>query len=268
MTEQARSIATPAIVALLTRYSFDSGELTVEQLADQWLQVYPAHWVHLALVEALYQGRYKAVSVTQILTFWQRRGQPLYRFDPEFEQLICNRLPKKLLTDRQPTDIPTSVKEEIHSHAKAQQARSNATTSRNSAKQDKMIQNPPTQAKANSSSLSLPKIVSDSLPKTTHPTVGRKDSQVPQSLDPTLLSNTGIRDLDEVLSSPPVQIKANQTQLTATNVSQTVWSELEKYPIHQFIPDTEASNFHTKLSAIAQRLGTRIALAERGDRSR
>ncbi len=268
MTEQARSTGTSAVVALLTRYSFDTGELTIEQLADQWLQAYPAHWVHLALVEALYQGRYKAVSVAQILAFWQRRDQPLYRFDLEFEQLICNRLPKKLSTERQPTGAPTLATEEVHSCSKAHQVGSNAIISPNPSRQDKTIQNPlPTQARASSSSLSLPKIASGSLSKTTRLTIGRKDSQVPQSLDPRLLSNAGISKLDKVLSSR-VEVEADQSKLKANSASQTVWSELEKYPILQFTPDTEASSFQIKLSAIAQGPGTRIALAERGDRSR
>lgn len=265
MTELVTT-ATSAVVALLSHYSFDSEELTIDQLADQWLQAYPVDWIHLALVEALHQGRYKAVSVTQILVFWQRRGQPLYRFDPEFEQLVCNRLPKKLLAERQPkSNTPTSGTG-VRSHTKVQQVRSNATISLDLTEQ-KTAQNPlPTQAKANLTP-SLPKLVPDSLPETIH-SITSRNNQALRSPDVTRLSNAEIGKLNQALPAPLVQMDADQSELTAANASQTAWSELEKYPIHRFIPDTEASGFHTKLSAIAQRHGTRVALAERGGRSR
>lgn len=267
MTELVTN-ATSAVTAFLAHYSFDSEELTVDQLADQWLQAYPVDWIHLALVEALYQGRYKAISVTQILVFWQRRGQPFYRFDPEFEQLVCNRLPKKLFTERQPkSNVPTSGVR-VRSHTEVQQVRSKATISPNLAEQKTDQKNPlPTRAKANSTP-SLPKLVPDSLPETIHSVTSRNNNQALRSPDITLLSNAEIGKLNQTLPAPLVQMDADQSELAAANASQTTWSELEKYPIHRFIPDTEASGFHTKLSAIAQRHGTKVALAERGERSR
>ncbi len=81
---------------LLTYYSFDLDNHTVTQLLDRWLQDYPASWVRLAVIEALFQGRYKAISVSQILQFWQRRDQPLHRFSYEFERLVCNKFPRNL----------------------------------------------------------------------------------------------------------------------------------------------------------------------------
>ena len=75
--------------ALLIHYSFDRGGYTAGELIDRWLNDYPAHWVRLAVIEALYQGRYKAISVEQILAFWNRRGQAFYHFNREFERLIC-----------------------------------------------------------------------------------------------------------------------------------------------------------------------------------
>ena len=76
-------------VALLVHYSFDLGGYTASQLIDHWLKDYSATWLCQGVVEALYQGRYKAVSVEQILIFWHRRGQPLYHHNHEFERLIC-----------------------------------------------------------------------------------------------------------------------------------------------------------------------------------
>lgn len=78
---------------LLVHYSFDLSHWTAAELIHKWLQDYPARWLRLAIIEALYQGRYKSISVEQILACWQRRSKPIYHFNLEFEQLICGKLP-------------------------------------------------------------------------------------------------------------------------------------------------------------------------------
>ncbi len=78
---------------LLVHYSFDLSHWTAAELVDKWLENYPARWLRLAIIEALYQGRYKSISVEQILVCWQRRSRPIYHFNLEFEQLICGKLP-------------------------------------------------------------------------------------------------------------------------------------------------------------------------------
>lgn len=78
------------LLSLLTYYGFEVGCKNAEDLITKWSEQYDVHWIRLALIEALYQGRYKAVSIEQILTCWQRRGQPLFHFNIEFEILICN----------------------------------------------------------------------------------------------------------------------------------------------------------------------------------
>lgn len=80
--------------SLLHHYGFDLGGDAIEPLLLAWQEQYPAFWIRLATIEALYQGRYKAISVEQILALWQRRSQPLYHFNHEFERLICDRLPQ------------------------------------------------------------------------------------------------------------------------------------------------------------------------------
>jgi hypothetical protein len=77
---------------LLKHYSFDLGEHALNQLVENWLGVYPPRWVMAAVIEALYQGRYKASSVDRILFLWCLRGQPLHHFDFEFLDLICSGL--------------------------------------------------------------------------------------------------------------------------------------------------------------------------------
>lgn len=81
---------------LLRYYSFDLGGCPVEQLLGHWLTQYSADWIRLAVVEALYQGRYKAISVEQILVMWQRRQQAFCHFNREFERLVCNKIPHQL----------------------------------------------------------------------------------------------------------------------------------------------------------------------------
>lgn len=88
-------------IALLIHYSFDLSGYSASELVDHWEKQYPGNWLHLAVIEALYQGRYKAVSVQQILTCWQRRGQALFHFNMEFERLICSKFPQSL------TSFPT-----------------------------------------------------------------------------------------------------------------------------------------------------------------
>lgn len=84
------------IEVLIENYGFELNGETPQELAMRWLEEYEAHWVRLAIIEALYLGRYKAFSVEQILNLWARRGQPKFHFTHEFERLICRRLPKAL----------------------------------------------------------------------------------------------------------------------------------------------------------------------------
>ncbi|MDT9246552.1 MAG: hypothetical protein P5702_21615 [Limnospira sp. PMC 1291.21] len=78
---------------LLNHYSFDLEGKTSSQIIINWSEIYDVNWLHLAVIEALYLGRYKSISVQQILELWKRRNQPIYHFNSEFERLICNKLP-------------------------------------------------------------------------------------------------------------------------------------------------------------------------------
>ncbi len=96
MITTASQTSAELAIALLTHYSFDLSGHTASELIKLWQTQYPVHWLHLAVVEALYQGRYKGISVQQILAFWQRRGQVIYHFNMEFERLICSKFPESL----------------------------------------------------------------------------------------------------------------------------------------------------------------------------
>lgn len=96
MLTRAWDTTADCTVALLLHYIFDLGGYSAREKVEYWLRLYPANWVRLAAIEALYQGRYKAISVEQILNFWQRRGQVLPHFNCEFERLVCGNIQPRL----------------------------------------------------------------------------------------------------------------------------------------------------------------------------
>lgn len=96
MTKEKNESTNTLTEELLNHYGFELGGVSAENLIGEWVKKYPPLWVRLAVVEALYQGRYKAVSVEQILTFWSRKGEPIFHFNHEFERLICRKLPRYL----------------------------------------------------------------------------------------------------------------------------------------------------------------------------
>jgi hypothetical protein len=106
-------------VALLNYY-FELGDFTPEALLEEWLERYPAHWIRLAIIESLYQGRYKAISISQILEVWHRRHQVLQHFNYDFECLVCNNLPGNssetsapdIPSDETPSETPSAQDEE------------------------------------------------------------------------------------------------------------------------------------------------------------
>jgi hypothetical protein len=77
---------------LLASYSFDQSGNEVEQLINSWLNTYPGKWIIAAVVEAIYQGRYKVSSVSKILESWATRGYPIHHFDHEFADIVCKKL--------------------------------------------------------------------------------------------------------------------------------------------------------------------------------
>jgi hypothetical protein len=96
MTEPNRDLSLAQARSLIDSYAFDLGRYDVEQLLEHWLKFYSASWIRLATIESLYLGRYKAVSIEQIMSVWLRRGTSNLHFNYEFERLICRKLPKHL----------------------------------------------------------------------------------------------------------------------------------------------------------------------------
>ena len=128
MTELNCDIAVAQAIALIESYSFDTNGNSAEKLVQKWLHNYQESWVRLAAIEALYLGRYKTVSIEQIMAVWLRIGTPNIHFKGEFERLICRKLPKHLViansfwfkTEEYP--VSTSLKEHLNSaHSQSSQ---------------------------------------------------------------------------------------------------------------------------------------------------
>ena len=96
MTELTQNLSLAQARSLIDSYAFDLGRDDAEKLLKYWLDLYHANWIRLATIEALYLGRYKAISIEHILNVWLRLGTPNPHFTYEFERLICRKLPKHL----------------------------------------------------------------------------------------------------------------------------------------------------------------------------
>jgi hypothetical protein len=94
-------------LCLLRYYGFELDRYTVEAQLAEWLEQYPARMIVQGIIEALYQGRYKIVSVNQILALWHRRGQTICHFNHEFERLVGGNLPVAVQPSPEPAE-PTA----------------------------------------------------------------------------------------------------------------------------------------------------------------
>ena len=215
MREPTADSAIAYAVALLKHYAFELRGYTAEELVNLWLRHYKANWVRLAVIEALYQGRYKAVSVEQILRVWARRGQPMYRFNHEFERLICRKLPqnlavplKKRLTDLSlETPLPLIFPPFLDTF-------------------DENLEQESTPSE----------LLSTANPDTPPPTL----------LPPDELSEIPIQSTNELDEA--------QSEVNTRPTYKANWSrcEVNKQPIHQFTPPPDDSGFYFKLKAVVQ----------------
>ncbi|MBC6479204.1 MAG: hypothetical protein GDA56_17020 [Hormoscilla sp. GM7CHS1pb] len=118
----ATSKALTEAAALLIHYSFELCDReTVSRLIKRLGSTGQSGWVRLAVIEALYQGRYKAISVEQILALWHRLGQPVCHFNLEFERIVCSRMPLDLIepenSSEQLADLPAeTTPAEVYAH--------------------------------------------------------------------------------------------------------------------------------------------------------
>lgn len=227
MTEQMKDVIAADVAELLARYSFDLEGYGLEQWVEQWLRQYPAEWLGRAVIEALYQGRYKAVSVWQILELWRRRGKPLQHYSREFERMISGRSLQLLFTESTLAEPIITVPQPVLIGAEA----NGRTRSPNSAgPEPRAIV---TQSVAQSAqSAQSPKRTSLVLPP-------RLSSCDPPSLGPPP-SIEPFKPSEQFKLTLPGEIRRAHSTANAS--------------IQQFVPMPEASGFHDKLRAIAQAL--------------
>ncbi|MCS7226281.1 MAG: hypothetical protein NZ821_04735 [Gloeomargarita sp. SKYB31] len=81
------------VVPLLVRYRYESDEVQAAARVEAWAKTYPVEWLRPAVVETLYQARYKSVSVEQVLNLWQRQGRPHPHYSGDFERLVSRPSP-------------------------------------------------------------------------------------------------------------------------------------------------------------------------------
>jgi hypothetical protein len=209
------------IAVLLTRYGFELKGFTPLELIERWLNLYPAKWVRLAVIEALYQGRYKAISVEQILSIWQRRGQPTYHFTFDFERLVFRVLPPAQESD--PTVESTQEKERSPNN-KAYNPQKKPFTNASA-------QISPAIAKANENNSASPSQT------TPNPSVELENS--PKSA----------RQVD-ASSEPRIEEKPTASARLKTDL-RLAWENSQR-GIHEFMPAIDPSAFYSKLRAVVR----------------
>jgi hypothetical protein len=217
MADLSEDFAIAQTLALLTRYAFDLRGCTIEQLIEEWIENYQPNWLRLATIEALYLGRYKVVSVEQILYLWKRLGNPNCHFNHEFERLICRKLPRYL------TELSEFSKQNIAENVNT------PVTDREVSKSIELF--PQSALKNNSesnfsSSETQEEIETNFLPEES-PEIIFKTNRLDNSLEPASdrpeISNNSI-------PRPPQQIS-----------------------IDRFVPNTDRSDFYSKLRAFVDK---------------
>ncbi|MEL6400421.1 MAG: hypothetical protein AAFR26_15340 [Cyanobacteria bacterium J06626_4] len=210
---------------LLAEYSFDLSGFRVGELMAIWqehLKIEPS-WIRAAVLEALYQGRYKAFSVEQILQGWKRRGHPVRHFNSEFERIVfgpidpliskyaplTGRRPSELMAPQSPTRQPTLP----------------PTTSSEPLTSSEPVASPPE-----------PPIA---------PSPDVADSVEPSEPDAAAVPNPPTTPSASRLVAAP-------TPASATELPQPVSRFHHPAPIQKFTPQLEASEFYHRLQSVAR----------------
>ncbi len=219
MTQLTQDASTAYAIALLVQYCFDLRGYQAEELVRAWLHNYKSSWVRLAVIEALYQGRYKAVSVEQILATWNRCGFPKAHFNGEFERLIGRKFPSNLAVFSDASSVVENnidTKSEVRSEPVALSKQADDIDS--------------TSSKLESNFLSAQ---SENSPH----------NVAVDSLTKQLLSDNSPPDSAEEPASCPLNYQADWER----------W-EVRKRPIDQFTPSVDVPDFYYKVKAANEQL--------------
>lgn len=270
--------ATSIVANLLTYYSFEPRELSPSELSDRWLSTYPADWIRLALIEAIYQGRYKPFSVDQLLAFWQRRGQPLYHFNHEFEQLVCSNFPQRpQMLPPQPRTVtrarkqkPSLVPEWLKRGPTLPQTQSRIvsaspadpilppeedslaalpqTSPQGLESPEEIVPDPWVNSPVPAANLDQPDTTPQSNAAESQPT--RDSEPIPPQLDSITEPDTQESSMESVEIFPEQAVSASRNSSPA------------RFLIQEFIPASASSGVYSKLTALAKGQSDPVASAE------
>ncbi|MCC5634559.1 hypothetical protein LC593_01580 [Nostoc sp. CHAB 5844] len=237
--------------ALLIHYSFDLSGYSAIELVNRWQNQYPLDWLHLAVIEALYQGRYKAISVQQILAFWQRREQTIYHFNMEFERLICSKFPEILTALNTPALPPAD--EDVSSENVANVANLAAATNSSYAVNDEYEQNQNAAVQV--------------INRQTETASSRRDSERVKNILASSTLSIATSDVKSKLNSQPM-LPNPPSSSNPDKQTKLLTSKVNHPPIGRFTPETSdrSESFTSKLKAISteksQRLSTHRQLEQ------
>ena len=221
------SLNSPSVAfALLSYYSPEPEPYlqpwTKGKLLDRWQRTYPEQWICWALIESLYQGRYKTYCVEQILALWLRRGEPVYHFNYEFEAMICNKVPQRIEAADGPKRLGTAVPD-------------NAALLPNSKDlDDASAPSLSNQCSENVSELALP-------------------GDEPEGLDLVLVGEERDVDWADAFEQPATGKREFDlaSVLSRNQLLPLTFGRMGLEPIHRFMPEAEPIEFCEKLDAIA-----------------
>ncbi|MGK7883621.1 MAG: hypothetical protein AB4057_03225 [Crocosphaera sp.] len=213
------------IKALLIRYGFEITQIAISELIEKWTASYSVYWIRLAILEALYQGRYKAISVEHILDLWKRLGQPTYHFTHEFERFITGNLLIKDLTDHNNFEEEAEEAEEAEEEEEEEKA---------------LL---PEQSPINpSKTITTLTPIKELVKKIVMPISLASEKLTSQKNNETS-SNNG--DSQQVERDNPTKDQPELEDRTSPETEKT------PRPINQFVPLSDSSDFYGKLRAVA-----------------
>lgn len=265
MTELTKRLAVEQTSILIKSYAFDLGKSSIEGFLQKWLDRYHASWIRLATIEALYLGRYKAVSIEQILGVWLRLGSPNTHFTHEFERLICRKLPTHLID----TTNFSIEKTAINSTNNYRHDDSNKTfqTSSKFKRQDELKQEAPLENTSDNALYPKPP-EQNTEQNSSAEELAAATKKYSSSSD---MSDIFARQLQTDSSSQHSEARASTQSSADNSISsnsssnlisamdvdapyQADWSGLaaEQTPIHQFVPMPDVSPFYNKLKAFGR----------------
>lgn len=252
MTELSDDFAIAQTLALLTRYAFDLKGYMVKDLIALWLDSYHASWLRLATIEALYLGRYKAVSVEQILSVWLRLGSPNYHFNHDFERLICRNLPRYL------TELSAFSQ---HKFAENEEIEIPKTESNQAI--DLFSPSSSTNASLKPEETNLSEMISlaEESPEIFAEIDRQKTEMQMQQIKETKATKNHKQQNSEVFSSPSPQLPNTDRQLPIVNCDRSDYEALlnkarrvsKQTPIHQFVPPQDSSAFYSRLKVFVRK---------------